>query len=86
MNIHVSNLTTNIIETDLKKLFSAYGQVGFVVIVRDRAHDRSTGSAFVEMPVQRQGGQAIMALNKMEVDGQLINVREIEYKADEFNN
>jgi hypothetical protein len=38
------------------------------------------------MPVQRQGEQAIMALNKMEVDGQLINVREIEYKADEFNN
>jgi RNA recognition motif-containing protein len=86
MNIHVSNLSVNIIEGDLNKLFSAYGEVGFVVIVRDKDNGRSKGNAFVEMPNHNQGEQAIMALNHMEIDGQKISVREIEYKAGEFNN
>jgi RNA recognition motif-containing protein len=86
MNIHISNLSVNIIEGDLSKLFSAYGVVGFVVIVRDHLNGRSKGNAFVEMPVHSQGTQAIRALNKMEIDGMEINVREIEYKAGEFNN
>lgn len=86
MNIHVSNLSLSIIESDLNRLFAAYGDVAFVVIVRDKKNGRSKGSAFVEMPQQTQGAQAIMALNNMEIDNQKISVREIEYKAGEFNN
>ncbi|MFL5740643.1 MAG: RNA recognition motif domain-containing protein [Flavisolibacter sp.] len=86
MNIHVTNLSFNIIEADLRKLFSAYGRIGSLVIVRDRLNGRSKGNAFVEMPVQSQGEQAIMALNRMELDGKRISVHEIEYRAGEFNN
>lgn len=86
MNIHVANLSENIIENDLIKLFAAFGQVGFVVIVRDKVNGRSKGNAFVEMPQQSQGEQAILALNQMEIDGQSISVREIQYEAGEFNN
>jgi RNA recognition motif-containing protein len=86
MNILVYNLSANIMEDDLKRLFSVYGTVGFVVIVRDKVSGRSKGNAFVEMPIQGQGEQAIKALHHMEVDGLHISVQEIGYIPGEFNN
>ncbi len=86
MNIHVTNLSSNIINDDLTKLFSSFGEVGFVVIVRDKKSGRSKGNAFVEMPVQAQAEQAIIGLHQVELDGKQIAVHEIEYKAGEFNN
>jgi RNA recognition motif-containing protein len=86
MNIHVVNLSVNIIEKDLTDLFSVYGSVGFIVIVRDKKNGRSKGNAFVEMPNQPEGEQAILALQHTELDGQRISLREMEYRAGEFNN
>jgi len=86
MNIHVDNLSVNVIEDDLRKLFTTYGTVGFVVIVRNATNGRSKGIAYVDMPVHAQGKQAISALNDTELDGKRITVREIEYRAGEFNN
>ena len=86
MTIHISNLSLNIIEGDLHKLFSAYGEVVFLRIIRDRGNGRSNENAFVEMPLQAHGEQAINALDKMEIDGQKISVKKIEYKPGEFNN
>jgi RNA recognition motif-containing protein len=86
MNIHVTNLSRNVIAADLTRLFSAYGMVGFALVVRDLVSGRSKGVAFVEMPVQVQAEQALMALHLMEIDGQQISVQEIEYRPGEFNN
>ena len=86
MNIHVTNLSSNIMDDDLGKLFSAYGEVSFIAVVRDKNNGRSKGNAFVEMPVQAQAEQAILALHHMEIDGLKISVHEVEYKAGEFNN
>jgi len=86
MNIHVAGLSANISEEDLRTLFAAYGEVSFVVLVRDPVNGRSRGQAFVEMPVHVQGEQAVYALNKMLIDGRPLSVRAIEYKPGEFNN
>lgn len=86
MNILVYNLSVNIIGEDLTKLFSIYGTVGFVVIIRDKKSGRSKGNAFVEMPIQGQGEQAILGLHQKEIDGLKISVQEINYTAGEFNN
>ncbi|HWJ89998.1 MAG TPA: hypothetical protein VNR87_02755 [Flavisolibacter sp.] len=86
MNIHITNLSFNIIEAELRKVFAVYGVVGFVVILRDRLNGRSKGNAFVEMPIQAQGEQAILGLDRSELDGKKIGVREMEYRAGEFNN
>lgn len=85
MNIHVDNLSLNIIEDDLQKLFAAYGSVVSVIIVRSN-NGRSKGAAFIDMPVHAQGKQAIAALNNMELDGKRITVHQIEYRPGEFNN
>ena len=86
MNIHVAGLSLNIGEADLETLFSSYGEVSYVVIVRNRKNGRSLGQAFVEMPNQAQAEQAVNALNDSCIDGNTITVRALEYKPGEFNN
>lgn len=86
MNILVCNLSVNVINNDLLKLFSAYGDVGYLAIVRDPKSGRSKGTAFLDMPNGAQGEQAILALNHLVLDERKITVQEITYKAGEFNN
>ena len=86
MHILVSNLSVNVISDDLIQLFSRYGEVSFSAIVRDKKNGRSKGRAFIEMPYEAQGEQAISALNGTRLDGREISVQKIEGKAGEFNN
>ena len=86
MNILVSNLSSNIIADYLITLFSVYGTVSFAAIVRDKKSGRSKGRAFLEMPHEAQGEQAILALNHSLLDGMEMEVQEIIYKPGEFNN
>ena len=78
MNIYITNLSVNVIDRDLGLLFSAYGIVGFAIVVRDPNNGRSRGIAFVDMPVRVQAEQAVRALHHMEIDGQEISVRELQ--------
>ena len=86
MHILVSNLSLNVIADDLIKLFSTYGEVSFSAIVREKKTGRSKGRAFIEMPYDAQGEQAIAALNRSKLDDAVIAVQKIESKAGEFNN
>jgi RNA recognition motif-containing protein len=86
MNILVSNLSSNIIADDLIAMFSVYGEVSYAAIVRDKKSGRSKGNAFLEMPHEAEGEQAIFALNHSVLDGMEILVQEIIYKPGEFNN
>ncbi|GAA4756114.1 RNA recognition motif domain-containing protein [Flavisolibacter ginsenosidimutans] len=86
MNILVFNLSVNIIGSDLVQLFSAYGEVSYAAVVRDKISGRSKGSAFLEMPHEAEAEQAILALNRMLLDGKKIVVQEVAYKPGEFNN
>ena len=63
MNIHVTNLDLSLIEADLQRLFTPYGEVNTVQIVRDQWNNRSKGRAFVDMPVEKEAMQAILSLN-----------------------
>ena len=86
MHILVSNLSIDVINDDLIQLFSTYGEVSFSAVVRDKKNGRSKGRAFIEMPFEAQGEQAISALNGALLDGHEISVQKIEAKAGEFNN
>jgi RNA recognition motif-containing protein len=86
MHILVSNLSTNVINDDLIRLFSTYGEVSFSAIVRDTKNGRSRGRAFIEMPYEAQAQQAIAALNGTLLDGMEMTVQKIEGRAGEFNN
>jgi RNA recognition motif-containing protein len=79
MQIHVFNLHSNLIESDILRLFSRFGEVGSIQLVRDKLNNRSLGHAFVEMPVQKEASQAIVSLHGMEVKGKKWRVSAVVY-------
>jgi RNA recognition motif-containing protein len=79
MNLHISNLNTNIIESDLYKMFARFGEVGTVHLVRDKLNNRSRGRAFVEMLLKKDGENAILHLHRSDCKGKTISVMEVGY-------
>lgn len=79
MQIHVSNLHANLIEADILRLFSPFGEVDRVKLMRDKLNNRSLGRAFIEMPVQKQATQAIISLHGNDVRGKRLTVSKVEY-------
>jgi len=63
MNIFVSNISFKVREQALKELFSQYGEVSSVRIIKDKESRRSKGYGFVEMLNDNEGNAAISALN-----------------------
>lgn len=66
MNIFVSNISFKVREDALKDLFSPYGEVTSVRIIKDKETKRSRGFGFVEMANESEGEAAINALNGAE--------------------
>ena len=79
MNIHVSNLHLNLVESDLRRMFTPYGEVQSVNLVRDKLNHRPRGMAFVNMPVDIQGKKAVLSLNGLQINGKSIIVTEVKY-------
>ena len=63
LRLYVGNLQREFNEVDVRELFSPYGQVDSVTIIRDSDTRRPKGFAFVEMPIVIQAKAAINALN-----------------------
>jgi RNA recognition motif-containing protein len=63
MNIFVSNISFKVREQALSELFSQYGEVASVRIIKDKETRRSKGYGFVEMPNDSEANAAINALN-----------------------
>jgi RNA recognition motif-containing protein len=83
MNIQVSNMNLNLIESDLQRLFSPYGEVGSIDIIRDKLNNRSRGRAMIKMPVSVQAKQAIISLHGKLFAGKRLNVEEAPNDKDE---
>lgn len=82
MNIFVGNLSNDVNEDDLMGLFSEFGQVREVKVIRDLFTQQSKGFGFVEMPGLAEAQKAINELNTKEVKGKKITVNEARPKRD----
>jgi RNA recognition motif-containing protein len=82
MNIYVGNLSRDVTEDDLKKVFEAFGQLVSVNIVRDKFSGKPRGFGFVEMPSKDEAQSAIDSLSGTDLKGQRLNVNEARPRSD----
>jgi len=74
MRIYVGNLPRDANEDDLLEMFSEYGIVKNIKIIRDRYSNTSRGYAFLELPDERSALQAIEDWDQGSIDNQVIRV------------
>lgn len=78
MRIFVSNFPYETSAADLRALFSQFGRVADLQVMRDRETGRSRGFGFVEMPDREQAEKAISALAGVMVGGRALRVKEAD--------
>ena len=76
MNIYAGNLNYSLSEEELEKVFSEYGEVTSVKIIRDKYTDQSKGFGFIEMADDAAAQKAIDELNGSEVKGRELRVNQ----------
>lgn len=75
MNIYVGNLSMTMSENALQDLFSEFGKVESVKLIKDRFSGRLKGYGFIDMPDNSEADQAIKALNGNRIEGNIVKVR-----------
>lgn len=75
MNIHVGNLSPDTTEDDLRNLFSKFGKVISVNIIK-YSSNLSKGYGFIDMPASAEAQEAIKKLKTVDVKGKSILVSE----------
>ena len=74
--LYVGNLPYTTGEQDLQDLFSQYGAVDSVSVMRDMATGRARGFAFVEMGTDEGAKRAIEELHGKQMNGRALTVNE----------
>jgi RNA recognition motif-containing protein len=78
MNIYVGQLPNNVSESELKELFSEFGEIASVNLVMDRYAGRPKDFGFIDMPDNSEADKAIKALNKSMFKGKEIKVNQVQ--------
>jgi RNA recognition motif-containing protein len=78
MDIYVGQLPYNVNESDLKELFSEFGELASIKLIMDHYSGRSKGFGFIEMPNNSEADVAIKALNKSMFKGREIKVNQVQ--------
>ena len=74
--LYVGNLSFSVGDSDLEKLFTAYGSVRSAQVIKDRYSGQSKGFGFVEMGSNQEAQAAIAALNGKDIEGRTLTVNE----------
>ncbi len=85
-NLFVGSLPFSTNEESLGQLFSQYGQIVSLNVIKDRYTGQSRGFAFVEMSTEEEAQKAIAALNGYNLEGRSIVVKEALPKPDYNSN
>ena len=74
--LYVGNLSYDIDNSALEKMFAAHGSVVSAQVISDRDTGRSKGFGFVEMSSDEEAQAAIAALNGKDQGGRALTVNE----------
>jgi len=78
MNIYIGQLPYNVNEDELREIFSEYGEIASLNLIKDRFSGQSKGFGFIDMPNNSEADKAIKALNKSMLKGREIKVNQAE--------
>lgn len=73
-SLRVTNLNTSVTDDNLRELFSRYGRVERVLVLKDRDTKESRGIAFVDMASRRDAEEAMEAIDGKGFRSLIINV------------
>jgi RNA recognition motif-containing protein len=79
--LYVGNLSYDVTDNDLSKLFEPHGTVQSAQVIMDRDVGRSKGFGFVEMQNDQEAQAAIAALNGQDSGGRALTVNIAKPKA-----
>ena len=82
MNIFVGNISRNATEDDIREVFTTFGRVDSVAILKDKFSGEPRGFGFVEMPSKEEAEAAIAGLNGRDLKGRALTVNEARPKTD----
>lgn len=74
MNIFVGDLNFQTTEEQLKDLFTPFGDIRSLKIIKGMRSGHSKGIAFIKMPVRSEAQSAVHALNNSSLDDHMITV------------
>lgn len=74
--LYVGNISYQLKEDELRKVFTEVGEVVSVSIIKDRASGESRGFAFVEMGTEDDAKNAIAVLNGKDLEDRRLIVSE----------
>ncbi|HIJ79360.1 MAG: RNA-binding protein [Desulfobulbaceae bacterium] len=78
MKIYVGNLPHGVEEDELRGIFSEYGEIASISLIKDRFSGQSKGFGFVDMPNNSEADKVIKSLNKTTMQGRTIKVNQVE--------
>jgi RNA recognition motif-containing protein len=82
MNIYVGNIPRDSVESDVRNIFTKYGEISNITMVRDKFTSMFKGFAFVEMPNKAEAEKAINGLNGTTLGGRQLTVNEAKPKGE----
>ena len=74
--IYVGNLPFSVTQEKLKEHFSKYGEIEEATVITNKFSGRSKGFGFVSFKDESSAEKAIAEMNKKEVEGRPLNVKE----------
>ena len=79
--LYVGNLPYSVNESDLEQLFSSYGSIGEVALIKDRETGRSKGFAFVTFN-DRESAEKALEQDGKEMEGRTLRVNHARERTD----
>ncbi|MBN2301357.1 MAG: RNA-binding protein [Lentisphaerae bacterium] len=81
VEVYVGNLSYDVGDKELEKMFQCYGQILSARIIRNKFNGKSKGFGFVEMVNRNEAQTALKAMNGKEMRGRKLVVNEARSKA-----
>ena len=71
--LYVGNFPYSVDESKLREMFSSFGEISDITLIKDRDTGRSKGFAFITFATQ-QAAETALSLNGKDVDGRSLKV------------